>query len=116
VRLTSHALALLCVSIIAVGQILFKCTANALRLAGTVWHVEVLGFASAALALYGLATPLWIALLQHAPLGRVYPYMALSFVLVAGAGWLVFGERVSFGYLIGLTLIVAGILVISRYA
>lgn len=114
VSFTTHLMAVLCVSIVAAGQILFKYAANTLKLAGTAWHAEVLGLAFAAFLIYGLATLLWINLLQHAPLSRLYPYMALSFVLVAAAGWWLFKEQVGFGYLIGLALIVAGLLIMFR--
>jgi drug/metabolite transporter (DMT)-like permease len=116
VSLTHHALALLCVSILAAGQILFKYTANAANLAGTVWRAEVLGFAVGALTIYAVATILWIGLLQEAPVSRVYPYAGLSFVLVAGAGWWLFNEQVGIGYLIGLVLIIAGLLVMVRWS
>jgi drug/metabolite transporter (DMT)-like permease len=66
-----------------------------------------------ALTLYGMATVFWILLLRSAPLGKLYPYMALSFVFVAAASWLLFGEAISAGYLSGLALIVVGLLVIA---
>jgi drug/metabolite transporter (DMT)-like permease len=116
VSVANHLLALLCVTILAVGQILFKYTANAANLAGTVWRAEVLGLAAGALAIYAVATLLWIALLQEAPLSRVYPYAGLSFVLVAGAGWWLFNEQLGLGYLIGLALIIAGLLVTVHWS
>jgi drug/metabolite transporter (DMT)-like permease len=116
VSLANHLLALLCVSILAAGQILFKYTANAVKLEGTVWRAEVLGLAAGGLAIYAVATLLWIALLQEAPVSRVYPYVGLSFVLVAGAGWWLFKEQVGSGYLIGLALIIAGLLVMVRWS
>jgi drug/metabolite transporter (DMT)-like permease len=112
-NLTTHSLALACATSIAVGQVLFKYTANSLKLAGTPWDAGVLGLAATALGIYGLATLLWIALLQHAPLSRLYPYMALSFILVAGASWVLFKEQVDALYLLGLGLIVTGFLVIA---
>jgi drug/metabolite transporter (DMT)-like permease len=112
--LSSHLLAVLCASMIAAGQVLFKLTADAIRLTGTPWHAAPLMTAALALAIYGLATLLWIMLLQHVPLSRAYPYMALSFVLVAAASALLLGERIGVGQMAGFGLIVAGFLVVAR--
>ena len=109
--LSSHALALSCVLIMATGQLLFKTAANASNAAGTFFDTAVAIAAVGALALYAVATGLWIVLLQSTPLSRAYPYMALSFVLVALASWLFFRESISLGQIAGLALIVGGLLV-----
>ncbi len=111
--LTSHLLALFCVALIALGQLLFKYTANAWRLAGTFYDSLVIVPAFSALTIYGCATLLWIVVLQDAPLSRVYPYMALSFVLVALASWLVLREQIPLGQVAGLALVLGGLLVIA---
>src|SRR3546814_1641047 len=110
---TTHVLALTCVALIASGQVLFKYAATALKLAVTFLNGGVLAFAGVAIGIYGAATLLWIVLLQHASLSRLYPYMALSFVLVAIAGRLLFHEQIPAGQIAGLGLIVAGLLVIA---
>ena len=110
---TTHVAALLCVALIAAGQVLFKLVANSLDASGTLFDRRVIAIGTAALAIYGLATVFWILLLQHAPLGRLYPYMALSFVLVAFASWGVFHETITIGHMAGLGLIVAGLIVIA---
>ena len=66
-----------------------------------------------ALALYGIATLLWIMILQKAPLSQAYPFAALGFVIIPLASWLLFGETLSLQYAFGIVLIIAGILVIS---
>lgn len=111
--LTTHVLAIVCVAMIAAGQILFKVAAGALKSAGTFLDGAVFAAVGAALAIYGAATLLWIVLLQHAPLNRLYAYMALSFVFVAAASWFLFSERIGPGHLAGLGLIVAGLVVIA---
>ena len=111
---SNHLLALVCVGIVAGGQILFKYTALQLRLAGSPWHPGVLLPASLSLLIYGVAALLWIRLLQDVPLSRAYPYMALSFVIVAGAGWLLFREQISGAYVVGLGLVVAGLIVLAQ--
>lgn len=111
--LTTHLGAVLCVALIATGQVLFKFVATAINATGSALHAQVISVGVAALAIYGLATVFWVMLLQTAPLGRLYPYMALSFVLVALASRLLFHEMISTGHLAGLALIVAGLLVIA---
>jgi len=109
-------LVLLCVVLIACGQVLFKYVA--LLSAASVHPLQdpktiLVGVAS--LALYGFATVLWIWLLRSVPLSKAYPFMALSFVLVPAAGLLFFGERVTGMYGVGLGLIVLGVVLIARY-
>lgn len=101
---------------LAAGQILFKQAAN-----GAPNLVTVGGFAGllrlpsfwAALLLYGAATLLWLRILHVLPLSRAYPFAALGFVLVPAAGYLLFKERLSRGYFLGMVLILAGLLTIS---
>lgn len=108
-----HLLAVLCVAMIAAGQVLFKLTARELHLFASVIALKPVLIGLCALALYGAATLIWIVLLKSAPLSRLYPYMALSFVLVAAAGWWIFGEPVAAAQIAGLGLILAGLLVIA---
>ena len=113
--MTTHVLALVCVLIIASGQFMFKVAANALNAAGTFLDFTVLAAAGGALAIYAMATIMWIVVLQDAPLSRAYPYMALSFVLVALASWLFLRESISAGQIAGLGLIVTGLVVTAVY-
>jgi multidrug transporter EmrE-like cation transporter len=66
-----------------------------------------------ALTLYGVATLLWIMILQKVPLSQAYPFAALGFVIIPLASWLLFAERLSAQYCIGIALIIAGILVVA---
>jgi drug/metabolite transporter (DMT)-like permease len=111
--LSAHLLAVLCVAMIAAGQVLFKQTAEALTKSGTFLDATVLSFGSVALAIYGTATVFWILLLQHAPLSRLYPYMALSFVFVALVSWLLLNEHIPAAQIAGLAFIVGGLLLIA---
>ncbi len=105
--------ALLCVAGIASGQILFKLCAEALRIQGmTAPRTMALFFA--AMALYGVTTLAWIWVLQRADLGKTYPLMALAFVFVPLASYWLFGERFGTSYLVGISLIVAGIWLTTR--
>ncbi|MDO5055997.1 MAG: EamA family transporter [Lautropia sp.] len=106
--------ALVCVFGMAAGQILFKLAANSLAQTGSFLVPKTAALLFAALSLYGLITIAWIWVLQKADLGKVYPMMALAFVLVPLASHWLFGERFQPQYFLGITLIMAGIVIAVR--
>ena len=106
--------ALMCVFGMAAGQILVKLAANSLAETGSFLVPRTATLLFTALALYGLITIAWIWVLQKADLGKVYPMMALAFVLVPLASHWLFGERFTSQYFIGIVLIMTGIVVAVR--
>lgn len=102
--------------LLALGQVLFKMAGRDTVLVRS-WSDLAALFATpwmwAALVVYGIATVLWVVLLQRVPLSRAYPFAALGFVLVpAAASWL-FAEHLGPLYLVGAALVVAGIITIG---
>ena len=98
------------------GQVLFKLAAMrgpALSDLGSAFAMLTSGVTLAALALYGLATLLWIHLLQELPLSLAYPFVAAAFVIVPIAAFWLFREPISLRYLIGSGFIVVGIIIIA---
>ena len=61
-----------------------------------------------------LASACWIAALWRFPLSKIYPFMALNFVIVAVLAAPLFGEALSTPKLVGLGLVVAGLIVTSH--
>jgi len=112
--LSVYLLALGCVLGLAAGQVLFKQAAIGLAAAGTVWSSATLLPMVAAIAVYGVSTVAWVWVLQHAPLGRLYPLMALGFALVPLASHFVFGERFGPQYLLGVAFILVGVVLATR--
>jgi drug/metabolite transporter (DMT)-like permease len=99
---------------LAVGQLLFKLTAArspTIERLADLRHVLSDPILWLALLLYGLATLLWVFLLQRVALIHAYPFAALAFVLVPFGAAAFLGERLSGGVLLGSVLIVAGIAV-----
>lgn len=93
----------------ALGQVLFKVGAagrDTLTAFVNVWIFA--GFAA-----YGLGTVLWIYSLSKAPLTLVYPFTALTFVLVYLSGIFWFGEPTSIRAMTGVALVLLGLLLIS---
>lgn len=66
-----------------------------------------------ALAVYGAATLLWVAVLQQVPLSRAYAFTALTFVIVPVAAIFLFGETATPRFAIGVVLVIAGLLLIG---
>lgn len=66
------------------------------------------------LALYGVGTVFWLFALRQLDLSLAYPFVAMSFVMVAGSGMLFLGEPVQPTRLLGIGLIILGLLVMAR--
>lgn len=109
----TQLIALICVVGIASGQVLFKLCAQAYRVHGLM-AMPTLGLFAAAIALYGTTTLAWIWVLSRSELGKVYPLMALAFVLVPMASYVLFQERFSTQYIVGLLLIIGGIVLTAQ--
>ncbi|MDB5448058.1 MAG: 4-amino-4-deoxy-L-arabinose-phospho-UDP flippase [Phenylobacterium sp.] len=103
-----------CVCVISTGQLLFKLASGHLDFRRPLADTQGLVILGVALALYGAATLVWVAVLRHAPLSRIYPIMALSFVLTPLGGMVFLKEPISGAYWAGVALILAGLVVISR--
>lgn len=97
---------------IACGQILFKMTAERIlgkSLGEIITDWTTLMIFGTALFIYAGATVLWVLALRHLPLAQGYMLMTLSFILVPIAAVFIFGEKLSFSFLVGLVLIICGI-------
>jgi drug/metabolite transporter (DMT)-like permease len=107
--------ALACVGMIGGGQLLFKMAADQIKpgFAITSYGLVILALA---LAVYGAATIAWVLVLRQAPLSKVYPYMALAFVIVPLASKVFLGESLAPQYWAGVALLFAGLVLISRGA
>ncbi len=111
-----YAVALACAVGIATGQLMFKTGADLLTRNGGVIVSQAGAIVLAAFALYGVTTLAWIWVLRHSDLGKIYPVMALAFVLVPVASHYLFGEQFSWRYAIGCALIVVGVVLTSQAA
>ena len=96
---------------ISIGQILFRVGAQ--RIDPQRWVASTLAnpWLWAALIVYAAATVLWVYVLRSAPLSRVYPLVALAFVIVPLLDTLLLGEPFRQQTLIGGTVIVAGVVI-----
>ena len=107
-------LTLVCVALLAAGQLLFKVAAMQWRIDG--WTLEtVRGFLSpamcAALVVYGIATVLWVYVLRTAPLSLAYPLFSLAFIVTPVLAHLMLGEPFAWRTLAGGVVIIVGVLI-----
>lgn len=103
--------AVLCVVGLAIGQILFKISATSLSETGSFFAIKTATTLFSAMTLYAITSIAWVWVLQKIELGRVYPLMALAFVLVPLGSHFIFGERFQLQYFMGVALIVIGIVI-----
>lgn len=61
------------------------------------------------ISLWTAETLLWIAALQHVPLGVGYPIRAASYALIPLMGWLLLKERLGGSQIAGVVLVAAGV-------
>jgi drug/metabolite transporter (DMT)-like permease len=106
--------AVLCVVGLAIGQILFKLGAKTLAQTGSFLAFKTAAILLSAMCLYGITSIAWVWVLQKVDLGRVYPLMALAFILVPLGSHFAFGERFEAHYFVGVALIILGIVVAVR--
>lgn len=99
-----------CVLGVAAGQLLFKLAAVAPRPDGEAWRLFLSPALLAGLAVYGLATIVWVWQLRSVPLTRAFPFMALGFVVTPLAASFLFQEATSPRYWMGAAMICAGII------
>lgn len=109
-----YLIIVVCVIGIAAGQILFKLTAAALERSGSFFDPGTAAILFSAFALYGVTTIAWVWVLQKVDLGRAYPLLALTFVLVPIGSHLLLGERFQPLYFLGVAMIIAGIFITIR--
>ncbi|MGY0560311.1 EamA family transporter [Luteimonas sp. A277] len=68
----------------------------------------------AALASAFLASLCWMAAVSRLELSKAYPFMALNFLLVGALAIPLFGESLTRGKLVGIALVIAGLIALSR--
>lgn len=103
--------------LLALGQLLFKQVGLSIQGRQLVEGLLILATSPAfyaALAVYGIATMLWIFILSRISLSQAYPWVAVGVALVPFLAWLVFDERVGSTYWLGVAFIMFGVLLTQR--
>lgn len=105
-------LAALCALLGSSGQLLFKLGSSSVMLSLGSWVTNVKVIAG--MMLYGLSAILFIFALKYGRLSVLYPVIATSYIWVALLSNKVLGEPMSFLKWGGITLIIFGIILITR--
>lgn len=66
------------------------------------------------LALYVLGAAFWLTVLSRVPLSFAYPVLALSYAFTPLLAWLILGENVPSLRWLGIAIICAGVIIVSR--
>ncbi|MEO8754594.1 MAG: EamA family transporter [Casimicrobiaceae bacterium] len=113
----SLLLTLICVVLIAAGQLLFKSAAGQWRIDGWSW-ATARGFLSpvmlVALVVYAAATLLWVFVLRTVPLSAAYSLFSLAFLIVPVLAWIFLDEPISANTLVGGAVIAVGVIIAVR--
>ena len=100
-------LILLTITLLSVGQVLFKLAAMEIK------NIDISSLLQPklilALCIYGIATVLWIAVLRHTPLRIAYPFVGLAFLIVPVLSWFWMDEQISLNTIVGGTVILVGV-------
>jgi uncharacterized membrane protein len=102
-----------CVVVMTLGQVLFKQVAINYNKIGNLFDYRVVGLLIIAGLLYVTSTGLWVWALRSVAISKAYPYFALGFVFVPLMGAWMFDEVLSLRYAIGVSLIIAGVVMTS---
>ncbi len=114
--LQQYAQILAVVALMTVGQLLFRKTAVGAPPLSTwdgLTSLAVNPFFILALATYGIATLLWVSVLQQVPLSRAYAFSALSFIIVPIASVLLLGEQATPRLGVGIGFVIIGLVLIG---
>ena len=100
---------------IAFGQFLFKMAGK--NLTGQIGK-DLIGIAFdpyfiGAIALYGIASFLWVIAVSKTDISRAYPFMATGFMIVPIIGYFLLNETLNPVFFLGTALIIGGIVVIG---
>lgn len=115
-KLISYGMLLGNIVLLVTGQVLFKL---GLQRAGGFglqnWQKLITSpLLISGLALYGIATLLWFAVLTRLPLSQAYPIQALAYVLALVPAYFLFGEIMTLSKYAGVAVILCGVYLLAR--
>ena len=88
--------------------------AGGFALAQTALNVALQPFIVAGLLCYVLSVGIWIVALSRVDVSVAYPMLSIGYVVIAFAAWWLFGEALTPMRLAGITVILNGVVLISR--
>ena len=103
----------------SLGQVFLKIGMNAVGSINTFTYSDIVSIFSnlyiiLGLLMYGLGTIFWLIALSQKDLSYVYPFIALTFIIVLFLSYFVLKEQVSTIRVVGTIIIVIGLMIIVR--
>lgn len=106
----------------AIGQLLLKAGANALKTMTLSFQNPVMSGVRilfephifAGLVCYVISVGVWLTALSRVPVSVAYPMLSIGYVLNAIAAYYLFGESLSGAKLLGIGVIVVGVVLVAR--
>lgn len=84
------------------------------QLATVLPKVVLSPFVVGGIASYALSIGLWLVVLSRVDVSAAYPFLSIGFVISAVIGFWLFGESLGPARILGITLVCAGVVMISR--
>lgn len=97
---------------LALGQVLFKFSAATFQFGNLGSYISLPLFG--ALAIYGIATLMWLVVLTKLPLSAAFPFYGMSFIFVPLLSRLFLNEPFRASTFVGGAIILVGVVVSSR--
>ncbi len=120
-QMAALGLALFCVFLTAAAQVLLKMgmsspaiqqsMSNGMR--AVYWLALTSPLIWAGMICFGVSAGLWLLVLGKLEVSMAYPLISLGVVLTTLAGIFILGESVSIHKVLGVSLVIAGVLVLS---
>ncbi len=105
-------------AVLALGQVFLKAALMRMAPFGWNWRFWKSALINWQFALSGIcfagASLLWMYIIKHFPLSSAYPLVSLSYVFGLFAAMLFFQEHVSLSKWVGVMVIIAGCIIVSR--
>lgn len=112
----SYILLIINILLLVGGQMLWKSAVDSIgywninTMLTLIWSPKVIG----GIALYGIATLLWLYILSKLPFSIAYPFQSLSYVLGVLMAALLFQEHVDWQQWLGVVVIIFGVFLIAK--
>ncbi|MBU0743245.1 EamA family transporter [bacterium] len=103
-----------CIAFTVLGQILIKYGTRQIQATDALIDYILNPYIATGLASAVVAALSWIKALRHFDLSYAYPFMSVSFLLVAILAVWVFGEPVKWNQWLGLGIVLVGLFIGSR--
>ena len=115
------ALALVSISLGAVGQFLLKVGVNKMggfafkrgELVNTAIKIATQPYIVIGILLFVMSMVIWLAVLSKMELSRAYPMVSISYVLVALMARFILGEQLSLTRIAGIAVILIGVILVN---